>query len=482
MTARLQSYCRRLVLRHVAVFTGPGTRVVFLLVAIALFLTRLASAELAFQQLCAFPTSAPGPWHPATCLAEAADANFYGTTARGGLSDWGTLFKVSPSGTLTTLLSFIGSNGQYPAGGLVTGRDGNFYGATAGTGVTNFGTIFRVTPGGALTTLFSFQGTNGITPYGRLIQADNGNFYGTTRNGGAFGLGTAFGVSTNGVITMLVSFAGTNGCNPSSGLVMGGNGLLYGTTQFGGSNYIGANTGLGTVYSLTTNGLLTTLVYFNQTNGSQPRAALAQGSDGNFYGTASSGGTNNLGTVFRLTPSGLLTTLLDFGPTGGVRPFGGVTEGGDGAFYGTTSYRFAGSVLTNGTVFKLTTNGVMTTLVNLDGTNGIHPFTDLTQASDGNLYGAMADANLSHSTVNGGTIYRLAQRPVIASLVSSNGTNTVSWSAFANGIYQIERSGSVSSPSWTPRPPAVNAGGSTASFAEPKPGSVECYYRVVLLP
>ena len=449
--------------------------------AVASTLAPPVRADLAFQQLCAFPTTAPGPWHPATRLVEASDANLYGTTARGGLTDLGTIFKVTPSGTLTTLLSFTGANGQYPAGGLVAGRDGNFYGATAGNSATNLGTIFRVTLGGTLTTLLSFQGTNGSNPNGRLVQAGDGTLYGTTRNGGAFGFGTAFGVSPDGLSTMLISFAGTNGSNPSSGLALGDNGVLYGTTQYGGSNFIGANTGNGTAFSLTTNGVLTPLLYFNVTNGSRPQAALACGADGNFYGTASSGGANNLGTVFRLTPDGVLTTLADFGPTGGVKPLGGVTPGGDGALYGTTSYRLTGSVLTNGTLFKVTTNGLLTTLVSLDGTNGLHPFTDLLLARDGNLYGAMADATLTH-TANGGTIFRLAQRPAITGITCANGTNNIVWSAFTNGIYRIERAATASCTNWIPCSPTVTAVAPTASFTESCPSTPECYYRALLFP
>jgi hypothetical protein len=137
--------------------------------------------------------------------------------------------------------------------------------------------------------------------------------------------------------------------------------------------------------------------------------------------------------------------------------------------------------LTNGTVFKVTTNGVLTTLANLNGTNGLHPFTDLVLASDGNLYGAMADAE-RHHTVNGGTIFRLAQPPVLTTITSSNGSNTVSWSAFPNGRYQVERDGCLAGTSWTACTPPLTANGLGCSFAEPSVGTAGCYYRVVLLP
>jgi uncharacterized repeat protein (TIGR03803 family) len=283
------------------------------------------------------------------------------------------------------------------------------------------------------------------------------------------------------VLTTLTSFSGTNGCNPYGGLAAGDTGTFYGTTTYGGSNFNGAYTGYGTVFSITTNGALTTLVYFNLTNGSQPKAALARGSDGNFYGTASHGGANGFGTIFRLSPGGPLTTLVDFGPTGGYGPFGGVTQGSDGDFYGTAAYRLENSSLTNGTIFKVTTNGLLTTLLNLNGTNGIHPFTDLLLASDGNLYGALADAE-GHHSVNGGTIFRLAQPPVVTSIASSNGSITLSWSSFTNGIYRVDRSASLAGTSWTARSPTVTASGSSFSFTEPSAGVAGCCYRVVLLP
>src|SRR5581483_11674559 len=90
-----------------------------------------ALAQVPFQQIYAFPTSAPGPWQPATRLVEGADGNFYGTTVKGGTNDLGSVFKVTPSGALTVLASFNGANGLRPRGGLVLAQDGSFYGTTS---------------------------------------------------------------------------------------------------------------------------------------------------------------------------------------------------------------------------------------------------------------------------------------------------------------------------------------------------------------
>jgi uncharacterized repeat protein (TIGR03803 family) len=174
---------------------------------------------------------------------------------------------MTPAGVLTRLVEFSGANGENPAGGLVQGTNGNFYGTTSIGGNLSlnagygFGTVFKMTPGGALTTLVSFNLTNGYNPTAALVQGSDGNFYGTTTGGGAGVGGTVFKMTPAGVLTTLVSFNGANGSQPSAGLVQGSDGNFYGTAEYGGAN------GLGTVFQVTTNGTLTTLVSFGgQTN------------------------------------------------------------------------------------------------------------------------------------------------------------------------------------------------------------------------
>src|SRR5581483_3629285 len=93
-------------------------------------------------------------------LAQGFDGNFYGTTERGGTSNGGTVFNVTPSGTLTTIYEFCSeancSDGEYPRGGLAVGSDRNFYGTTQAGGAKRVGSAFKVTPLGNLTTLHSF--------------------------------------------------------------------------------------------------------------------------------------------------------------------------------------------------------------------------------------------------------------------------------------------------------------------------------------
>ena len=249
--------------------------------------------------------------YPESGLVLGSDGDFYGTTAYGGPSYRrsmgspilvpGTIFKISVSGDLTTLASFNRTNGASPSGRLVLGIDGNFYGTTVAGGPTEVGTVFQMNPDGTLNTLLSFNGTNGANPYGGMVQGTDGDLYGTTAHGGANGYGTVFRVKPDGTLTTLFSFNGTNGAYPFAGLIQGSGGILYGSTQYGGSGYDGSiNTGYGTVLGITTNGVLVTLGLFNGTNGAHPVTGLVQGSDGNLYGTTSGGGSHGAGNIYRV--------------------------------------------------------------------------------------------------------------------------------------------------------------------------------------
>ena len=122
-----------------------------------------------------------------------------------------------------------------------------------------------------------------------MTPGDDGDFYGTTQ-GGIDGSGTVFRFTTNGVITSLTYFNGDNGFSPT-GLTLGNDGNFYGTTLLGGTN--GGPGGQGTVFKVTATGELTSLFSFNGENGSQPNA-LTLREDGKLYGTTYDGGSYNL--------------------------------------------------------------------------------------------------------------------------------------------------------------------------------------------
>src|SRR5450755_1121316 len=87
--------------------------------------------------------------------AQGRDGNLYGTLV-GGVASHGTVYKITPSGTLSVLYNFSGPDGAIPYSGLTLGTDGNFYGTTVLGGANNCGTLFSITPAGALTMLHSF--------------------------------------------------------------------------------------------------------------------------------------------------------------------------------------------------------------------------------------------------------------------------------------------------------------------------------------
>ncbi len=182
------------------------------------------------------------------------DGNFYGTTLGGGAIGVGTVFEITPAGALTTLYSFTYNdegefvNGGEPYGGLVV-ADGVLYGTTSNFGANNEGgTVFQITPAGTLTTLYSFCAktncTDGNYPTAALILGTSGNLYGTTEEGGTDGYGTVFEITTAGKLTTLHDFDITKGAYPNGGLLQDSSGTFYGTTGNGGS-YLD-----GTVYSL----------------------------------------------------------------------------------------------------------------------------------------------------------------------------------------------------------------------------------------
>jgi uncharacterized repeat protein (TIGR03803 family) len=330
---------------------------------------------------------------PAAALVQDTDGNLYGTTAADGTYGDGTVFKVTRSGRLTTLYNFCSetgcTDGDGPTAALLQDSDGNLYGTTAGGGTHGDGTVFKITRWGMLTTLHSFDGysTDGAYPVAALVRDTDGNLYGTTYFGGAntcngYGCGTVFKITRSGTLTTLHSFDGTDGAYPIAALVQDTDGNFYGTTQKGGAK------GDGTVFKVTRSDTLTTLYNFCSESGCKdgalPWAALVQDTDGNFYGTTAGGGAKGDGTVFKVTRSGRLTTLHSFEGTDGQWPTAALVQGTDGNFYGTTPI---GGANGDGTVFKVTRSGRLTTLHSFDSTDGAAPVAALVRDTDGNLYG-----------------------------------------------------------------------------------------------
>lgn len=384
--------------------------------------TAIASPAQTFRTLAHFNgTNGANSWSP---LVQGLDGNFYGTTTYGGAYGYGTIFTVTRGGTLTTLYSFCSQtgcpDGSNPVAGLVLGTDGDFYGTTMYGGLYNLGTFFRISAIGALTTFHSFA--DGAYPSAALVQATDGNFYGLTLRGGHTNKGIIFRITPTGTLTRLHSFCVQTGCTdgwfrdrkvfgvpgvgtspPLGGLIQATDGNLYGTTSNGGTNL---DADAGTVFRITLSGQFTTLhsfcpVRYPCPDGAYPVAGLVQATDGTLYGTTSIAGPHYGGTVFKITPGGMLTTLYSFcaqtNCVDGTMPLAPLVQATDGNFYGTTMY--GGDITSTlcttlrnyvygcGTVFKISSSGVLTTLHSFDslaesgGPNG------LVQGTNGVFYG-----------------------------------------------------------------------------------------------
>jgi uncharacterized repeat protein (TIGR03803 family) len=307
----------------------------------------------------------------------------------------GTVFKVTPNGTLTTIYNWCSqlncADGNYELltepGPFVQGSDGNFYGVNDAGGA-GYGTAFKLTPSGTLTTLHNWCSqpncADGWDAGNGLIQATDGNFYGTTYRFGANGLGTFFKMTPSGTLTTLYNFCSQGGLPvcadggfPVGPLIQASDGDFYGTTSYGGANEQSAAcmaqgiTGgyCGTVFKITASGTLTTLYNFcsevNCTDGASPGFQLVQASDGNFYGVTLAGGYSSCisslplgpgcGTIFKLTGSGALTTLQV--PDSEYEYPETLIQATLGTFYGETvsggGYGSCFANLTCGTVFSL---------------------------------------------------------------------------------------------------------------------------------
>jgi len=256
--------------------------------------------------------------------------------------DCGSVYKLATDGTMTTIHSFQGGeDGAGPTGGLLIDNAGNLYGTTKMGGTGNFcgggcGTVFKMTPDGTITVLYNFTGqSDGARPTGALIADAAGNLYGTTSQGG-HDHGTVFKIAPDGTETQLYAFDGTDGNQPAGGLVMDRAGNLYGTTPTGGN--LGGS--YGEVYKLATDGTLSVLHTFSTANedGVYPAGGVAIDNKGNLYGATGQGGKGchsyGCGTVFKIAKDGTYSQLYKF--KGGVayNPFAGLVMDSSGNLYG----------------------------------------------------------------------------------------------------------------------------------------------------
>ncbi len=332
-------------------------------------------------------------YQPFGSLTQGTDGNIYGTTTNGGGHGYGNIYRITPSGEITSIYNFClrlsCTDGTTPESAPVLGSDGNLYGTTTGIGY-GYGTIYKMTLSGKLTTLYTFCSlancADGSAPNG-LVAASDGNFYGTTFEGGTSKAGTIFKITPAGHFTSLYSFCSLANCadgfSPVASPIEGIDGNLYGTTWqsptggvlyrftlagdfkvlysfcrgirlcsagsgpvalvqdangnfFGTTQYGGGSGGYGTVFELTAKQQFINLHTFDKTDGAYPDEALTLANDGNFYGITAEGGPANAGTIFEITAAGGFRTLYTFAPPYGDEPAGPLLQGTNGNLYGTT--------------------------------------------------------------------------------------------------------------------------------------------------
>lgn len=323
--------------------------------------------------------------------------NLYGTTYLGGSTGNGTVYRLSPHGSLwayQTVYSFKGEpDGSGPAfGSLAIGDNRALFGTTEGGGF--FGTTFGVCDCSPRETiLHSFgTGSDGAQPIGGVVLDSAGNFYGTTSLGGAYQNGTVFEAKRSGRTwseSVIYNFTGgDDGTSPPAGVTLDAHGNLYGTTSMGGIN------GDGVVYELSPSGSSwkQTVLYSFQglSDGQNPVGGVILDKAGNLYGTTFDGGNNGGGTVYELSASNgswTLTTLYSF--TGGYGgPYNKLAFDSEGNLYGATNGEGAYGY---GSVFKLTSSNGGWTITDLydfpGGSNGSLPYGSVAVDSKGNVFG-----------------------------------------------------------------------------------------------
>jgi len=363
--------------------------------------------------------------------------NLYGTTVRGGLNGYGTVFELSPSTdggwTESILYNFCSQysdyqcfDGAYPEAGLVIDSAGNLYGTSSqGGGICPRGTlgcgeVFELSPPAQLgddwtySALYKFcsvqqNGTclDGAVPYSKLTFDAEGNLYGTATNGGStynaggvvFELSPSQGAWVESVLYNFCSVGEGEHCldgyDPVAGVSFDNSGDIYGTTYYGGSSkYIGD----GVVYKLThgSNGWTETVLasFLNGPKGGYLMGEVNFDAAGNLYSTANLGGKFGYGTAFRIDPSTNKMLTFSFDNTDGAYPTSGVLiDPKNGAIYGTAS----GGLL-DGAVYKIV-GQTETVLADVGG----DPESALIVDKAGNLYGTTTKGGNDQQ----GTVYEI---------------------------------------------------------------------------
>jgi uncharacterized repeat protein (TIGR03803 family) len=249
--------------------------------------------------------------------------------------------------------------------------------------------------------------TDACKPEGNIVQGRDGNMYGDGAVCGANGGGAVYKISPAGAESVFYSFPQQWTNCGGAGLTLGSDGNFYGTCIAG-----NPATGLGSIFRLTPAGVFTDLHDFTGVNGdSLPVYPPIQASDGNFYGV-SGNEVQICGNVYRMTPAGVYTNLHTF--SGSDCHPSNLVQASDGNLYGTLAD--CAVVSTDGCVYRISTAGVFKEIHDFALTTGEVPCTGLIQGKDGKLYGAT-----NSGAANGwGNIYKLTTAGVATDLHDFN--------------------------------------------------------------
>lgn len=407
---------------------------------------------------------------PLCTLIQLSDGYLYGTTQYGGKNADGTIFKINTSGSTFSVLAHMNGAtlGNTPQDNLALGKDSAYFGLTHTGGAYNWGTIYKIC-GGTTTLIRSFdKNTDGGAPSAGLVRGKDGNLYGATETGGSNGGGTIFRITPTGSFNVLYNLKSTtDGEGPRGTLAVGGgtDSALYGITYAGGTN------AGGTIFKITPKGVFTVLRHLvPSTDGDHCDAGLTF-KDSVFYGIT---GYNS--RFFKINPNGFFTVIktLNYGADGNT-PLGNMIVGKDGLFYGTLS---TGGTYGKGVVFKITTSGTLTKLRHINGTtDGSFPRGSLVQTADSAVYGTTFSGG-----ANGvGTIYKITNGGTFSVVKSfamaTDGGNSLSGliiapkiSAVANG-----QTGLTTAEDVAKAITLTGSGGANLTFSvvtKPKHGSV----------
>jgi uncharacterized repeat protein (TIGR03803 family) len=201
-----------------------------------------------------------------------SSGNFYGTSYSGGLFGYGTVWKVSSSGSKVLHSFSNGKDGSYPQiGNLHRDIGGNLYGLAEFGGLSDCGTLFEVSSHGTFRVLHTFTcGRDGGVPMG-TIEEYNGNLYGNAARGGVKSYGTVWQYNIRSrKFKVLHSFSQSDGSLPFGGVTCRPGAKAVCTGDFYGTASAGGASGNGTVWKINSKGKFSTLHSFVQSDGTQP--------------------------------------------------------------------------------------------------------------------------------------------------------------------------------------------------------------------